>query len=335
MLLNDILLKIRFWVAQFLPSKRFGSAKKPNQGWSIFLSLSLSLLLWFSFKMSNEYQQVIQIPIKLVNLPVGKVSEQVLPPRVKLQVSGNGWQLRQLYASMPDLQLNASQVDKNGNLKLRQFLPPSQQFGAQVEYKSLSPEELNLFFSDRIYKTVPIKHKGFLGYASSFAALESNYLSPRMVQISGAAKWVNLVKFIETEPLTLHNINNNFERELDLINPFPERITLSQPMVKMKVLVAQYTEEVQQVNVQVRGLPKDIEKVVLSPSSVSLSYKIPLNYYGKFSENSFKVFVDYQQILSDSLLQLVKPTFKLPNNTVMRDPKINPPYLKYRIQIKH
>lgn len=333
---KDSLSRIEIRFRQLLPAARKATpSRKPKQGLTVFWSICIAVLLWFSFKMNATYQQVMQIPVKLVNIPPGKVSEQVLPKRVKLEVSGNGWQLRQLYAQMPEMQLNAAQVDKNGNLKLRQFLPPSQQFGGQVEYKSLSPEELNLVFGNRTYKWVPVRLNGRLGYANSYAALTEHPVTPRQIQISGVAKWVNQVEYVETEPIDLVNIYQSFERELRILNPYPEQIELEHPSVKLQVQVAQFTEEVQRVRVKTTGLPPEIRALVLEPATVEVIYRVPLQDYGKLSANHFQVVVDYRAILEDNLLQWVKPTLKpIQSPLPLKDIRIRPTYLKYRIKVK-
>lgn len=295
----------------------------------------LSLFFWFIITFSKEYTSTLIFPLSYTNLPKTKVVVNRLPESIAIDINASGFTILyyKLIFHSPAVKVDLKELKayRDGfsylavNSKLDKL---NRQFGRSLKIMKVSPDTIFANLSKRLSKTVPVKLNGILGFNKDYQMKDSIQLRPSRVVISGPEEQINKIRYAETVPVNLTDIDNTVSRNVKLLlanDTTP--IEVSSPQIELYVDVLKVTEETMDVPVQIDNLPKGYSLKIF-PDKVSLKFTAPFEEFKKMDVNSFRVRVDFLKKNGTRKLKVELVKKPLSVNSV----KISPDKLEYIIR---
>ena len=302
-----------------------------RRGVAVLVSIVVAFVLWFTFSMRESYSVVIEMPLVIENLPDGRALSELPPRQARVTVQGEGWELLKLSRRTPSLELSAQNatVDVYGAATESNRLPPG------VAVQSVLPTTLNLALEPSITRALPVRLRGDIEAALSHDILSPPTIAPDTVVVTGARSIVNALDNWPTERVVWEGLTETVDGTVPLSDTLAGLVSTSVRGVEVTVPVAFFTEAVREkLEVRTEGAPPGADPIRLIPSTVEATYRIPLDQYEASREtDEFYAFVPYATAINDTT-GTVQPIVHLPENLSVRDVRIEPRRLQYRIRVE-
>ncbi len=261
--------------------------------------LALSMSFWFMMTLNETYEQEIDVPVRITNIPQNVVvtSEEIDTVRVK--VSGKGLPLLQyLYVrEVKPIEVDfkthntGKEVVVLTSADLQQMLIT--RFSNQTRVDDFAPTTVEFFYNNGISKRVPVRWTGHVKPEAPYFISETR-ITPDSVDIYASARQLDSITVVETEP-----INNT---------GFRNAITISQPLKKTKgaktiptsVNITFDTDILTETvirDVPIRGINTPKGKVLRTfPSKTDIHFVVGVNRLRSLTASDFDLVVDYNEI---------------------------------------
>jgi len=280
--------------------------EKFRQRLSIFLvCLVISVIIWFTIKLSDEYDTVIKIPVTFTQIPKNKVltfaSDTVL--QVEILEKGSNL-LRMLYLqeiTPAAISLRFLPVYPKGDV-YQGIISPSLLIN-EIEREqnllgkiiSISPDTIYLSFETEKTRKVPVKASFDLTFEKQFMRYGPAVFSPDCVTIKGPEKKINYLDSASLGVIKLDQLNQNFTGEKSFsrdttsqnLSFYPDKVSFSIPIEK-------FTEAETEVPVKIintNGL-----KVKTFPDKVMVFYTVALKDYPKVEPGMIFAIADISKV---------------------------------------
>lgn len=287
--------------------------------------------------LSKEYAITLNFPVSYINLPLDKVIANNLPETIQIQVKSSGFNLLvyKLRHKNDTIQLDIKD-SKALPVKNHFYLPPNSQadkitaqFSNDIKVVRIVPDTIFLNFNKKVTKKVPVKVNLTIEFDKYYQQTDSTKVIPEFIRISGAAEVIEKIKYVETEPATIKNVNDSLLLKQNILRTADLKLVdLSQSEVQVKVNVTKYTEGSLELPIEIENLPPGYGLKIF-PDKVSIKYNVAFQNYEKITVLQFRAIVDYSKIEPGSnklKVQLVKTPLEV------RSVKINPEKVEYIIR---
>jgi YbbR domain-containing protein len=293
----------------------------------IILSVIFSIILWISISLSYDYYATVNVPINLSNFPPGYSTASKIPKDVSVKLKGKGWKLLGVNLTTKS-DYNIS-VDDSGRISvnLYNYLSENQWLTSDIDVIDISPDTLSFYVEKDFMKKVSIIPDLDLNYKSGYGLATPIKIYPDSTTVYGPKSVVKNLTFVYTKRKSFKNLDNK-SIEIVPLEDLPGVIYQNKEVnvdLNIQKIVDKTFED---VNVQVIDLPVDRD-VVLLPNKISVSVKAGIEILGKMSRDNIKAFVNYREVVLDTLGSIV-PQINLPNNTSLE--YIKPDRLRYIIK---
>jgi hypothetical protein len=282
-------LKISF--IDFIRSIFGKKDEKFRQRLSIFLvCLVISVIIWFTIKLSDEYDTVIQIPVTYTHVPKNKVLTYASDTVLQVEILEKGSDiLRMLYLqelTPTSVSLRFLPVYPKGE-EYQGFITPSILIN-EIERDqnllgkiiSISPDTIYLSFEPEKTRRVPVTASFDITFEKEFMRYGPAVFTPDSVTVKGPEKKIDEVDFASLGVIKSEQLNQNFEGEKSFpkdsanryLSFYPDKVSFSIPVEK-------FTEAEMEVPVKIvntNGL-----KVKTFPDKVRVFYTVALKDYPK------------------------------------------------------
>lgn len=255
----------------------------------------LALCLWLMVNLSRDYTLNINIPIELGNIPSDQALTEELPNFATVSVTGEGWQLIQLYNNPTPLFIDVRQSEVNLFDQVRQQMNTR----PGISVQKVQPLTISLELEERVSRRVPVVPDVELDFRERFGLLGEASFSPDSVKVTGAASIVDTLSGWRTEPVRISGIDTDLNQPIELMEA-GELLSVSPETVTYRADIAEYTEGEVRVPISTRNLPSG-RTVSYSPSALTVRFDIPIGQYARALDRvPFSAYVGYTQILQDS-----------------------------------
>jgi len=167
-------------------------------------------------------------------------------------------------------------------------------FTDDTKILSVDPENIMIEFEKLVHKKVKVNANLDLKYKKQFGLAGPLLIEPQQIEVSGPQSLVREIKQVNTEFISLHNIDKKIVKEVKIlpftnsgINFEPEKILLTIPAEKL-------TEGTFTLPVKIFHQGKT--KITLIPDRITVSCQIPLNLFEQINTESFLAYVDATEI---------------------------------------
>jgi len=265
--------------------------EKFRQRLFIFLvCLVISVIIWFTIKLSDEYDTVIQIPVTFTHIPKNKVLTFASDTALQVEILEKGSNLlRMLYLEEikpATISLRFLPVYPKGDV-YQGIITPSLLIN-EIEREqnllgkviSINPDTIYLSFETEKTKKVPVKASFDLTFEKEFMRYGPAVFSPDFVTVKGPETKINYLDSASLGVIKLNQLNQNFAGEKSFsrdstnqnLSFYPDKVSFSIPVEK-------FTEAETEVPVKIintNGL-----KVKTFPDKVRVFYTVALKDYPK------------------------------------------------------
>ncbi len=268
--------------------------------------LFLSSVFWLLNQLEENYVTTIAYPVKYTNPPPNKVFVGDLPPRLELEIEGDGFKLMEYKIGkeiMPiELSINSYSLSPHDEEdKLKYYITTNsvkprinQQLGSSVEILDISPDSLFFEFAEQSNKKVPVKPDISYELGTQLMLKGGVELSPDSITISGPNKIIDTIHSLNTKHEEIGVINKDFTF-ITAIEKVHSRVDYSTDQVSVFIPIERFTEGKIEKEINVKNEPDSIE-VRTFPRNVNITYLVGLSNYDKIIPELFKVNVDYAQV---------------------------------------
>ncbi|MEQ8525058.1 CdaR family protein [Gracilimonas sp.] len=256
----------------------------------------MAISLWFIVNLSGSFNITINIPVEPGNVPENMALTEDLPEFVQVSVSGDGWQLLNLYNDPPTVVINIEESEINLFDQVRQRLSYLQ----EIDVAKVQPLLLSVNMEPKISKKVPVKINTDLNFQSRFGLVGSPTYSPDSITVTGAeSRIVDIIEWEVQDTLRLGDIRDDISATLPLEDA-NGIVELSENEITFNADVSEFTEGETTVYIRTRGLPRG-QNVNYNPSSVTIRFDVPIEQYAEVEKiRPYEVYVPYSKILEDS-----------------------------------
>lgn len=277
-----------------IPKKRF---KRTNfKAFSFFLGFSL--VIWFLVQFSKTYEETIQVPIALIEVPKDKIitdSEAFLDIRYR----DNGFRISWFSLFKKDLRINLSQLKENQGKLVYHVEDHSSNIFKQLD---LPPEKVTFLekslkfdYQQKTVKVVPVISKLEVRFKPGYASYDSVTISPSSIKISGPKNRINAIEAVYTLPLNFKKVDHTLSGEIAIDTKKLNDISLYTSRVDYLLEVEKFTEGTVQIPIKIINAPRNMN-FVLFPSSAQVVFKVSLQNYDQITQSDFKIVCDYNEL---------------------------------------
>ncbi len=294
----------------------------------ILTALVFSIVLWGSVSLSNDYYATINVPLRLGNFPRGYTSSTKLPQDISVRVKGKGWKLIALnLGSESDYYISARKEGGKQTVNLLNYVSDNQWLTSGLEVINISPDTLSFLLEKVISKKVIIIPDLNLKFKSGYGLATNIVVKPETTTVSGPVSEIKKMDSVHTKNVLLNNLDDKTFKLIEL-QDFPG-VSYQNSKVSIYLNVQKIVDKnILDVPVNVVDVPKD-RTVILLPNKIEIGVRGGINILAKLTKNDFNSFVNYRDVVLDTLGSIV-PKIILPENTFLLYSK--PERLRYVIK---
>lgn len=205
-----------------------------NLAWK-FLSLGLSVLLWYGMVGEIDVASSMNVPVLYKNLPRNVEISSDLPERIHLKLRGASARLTVGNIGHVAAVLDLSQVTASGE---RTFVLDRTTIDLPygIELIRAVPSQVKLTFEKSVVNEVPVRTR-FASPPPSGYTVIAQHISPPVVRIAGPESRVRQTAFVETDPIDLATTYQNIEVRTTVGVDDPHVQLESSPQVTVRIAV--------------------------------------------------------------------------------------------------
>lgn len=293
----------------FIESFRSASGKKDEKfrrSFYVFLvSLVTSVIIWFTVKLSNEYNTVISMPVKFSQLPMNMTLTSVSDSLLKVEVVDKGsvlFKLMHLQKPKPaniSLRFTGFYLD---NGVFHGIVVPSlyindieREHGLLGKINSISPDTIYLTAERVKSRKVPVTATYDLTYEKHFQGYGNIVLEPDCVMVKGPGQMIDRLDSVSLGMISSHNMNQNMSINKGFPKDSAYRLfTFNPDQVKITLPVEKYTEA--EIEVPVQAINTNNLNIKTFPDKVKVIYTVALKDYAMVEPDMLTITADFSGV---------------------------------------
>jgi len=286
------------WVLNTFKDLRFRSRL-----YVFFICLLISVFIWFSIKLSKEYNTSVKHSVEYSNFPQDKVLINSPPANVYLQVKGQGTELIKSIINEPSqpLQINLDDIEleKTGEHSyvsevpsvwfLSQIARQSQYYEKLVDIK---PDTLLFRFEDLKFKKVPVTIRLDYKLGDQVWLRKPVTVNPDSVVVSGIISAVDTVSSVPTRKTDLGLVKEQINKRIKLKEFSSQFLNSEVDSVSITLASEKYTES--QVTIPIHANTPEGTALKAFPERVTITFRVSLENYERVDSSMFRAAVNYQ-----------------------------------------
>jgi hypothetical protein len=263
--------------------------------------LLMAVFLWFFVVTSREYDQILSVPIKLINLRESKVFLEIPPSSAEVRFHGKGTSLLLLSLfgdSHIDLSLETINHFYDFPLRL-EYVEWSTGVNVQA-VEILHPDTVHIRLDEEIVITARVQSMLTVTPAEGYTKIGNPVCTPDSVTLTGPQSMLEDLKVINTTVKAITDADGNITQKLDLVLPGGNLIhsdaTTVRTTVKVDKIIEKQLTEVP-VNV-VNCLPDKPGRA--EPPTINLTIRGAKSLLADLNRDNLMVSVSAQEPLTSS-----------------------------------
>lgn len=278
--------------------KEFLSSSKGRDILLYLVFVIISFAFWAILSLNNLIQDNYKVMFRITGIPQGVTMINDYPREFNVTVKNNGYVLlKYMIGDNPEITVDFKEyANGNGQILIsRQELEDMlvAEFGSGTSIVSFSPESLSIKYTSLPGKKVPVEIFG--DYVANFQYVVNGEIVavPDSVTIYSDAGNLSAINKVRTEKIISRNLTDSLYVKIAIQNikdvrAVPDSVDV---MIPVEPLVTKRSS----IPVIVKNLPENVS-VVVFPSSVQVSYLLPMSLYNDRLDDKFEASVDYGDI---------------------------------------
>lgn len=273
--------------------------KKPGKTKAFFICIIIASFLWLAHSLNTVYTYTFKVPVTFKNLPQNKKPLIQVPEHVYVDAKASGLKLLLILLSEPykviEIDFNTlKSVNRNQNYILSSsHIDFNSSLKFETQIKHISPDTLYFTEKTGYQKIVPVKVPLHLKCMEGYA-YKKPVINPAYITIWGDTSIIENVDTIYTQPVTLNNLAQNVNTNLEFIKPNQQvYTTLSETNVFVEVakLVEQF------ITLPVSNINRSLQQQVnIYPSKIKVRFTSLQNNFNSEDTSLFKATINSAKI---------------------------------------
>lgn len=280
--------------------------EKIRKRFSIFLvCVGISCIIWFTIKLSEEYDIVVQYPIQFTHLPKNKALTSISDTVLQVEVIDKGSNLfRMLYVeNLKPVEISLRFLPlypKNGiyygiitpSLLLNEIERDKDLLGKII---SISPDSIYLSFEAEKSRKIPVKADFDLTFEKEFMKVGSSVFKPDCVTVKGPESKVELLDSVSLGHIRLEQLDESYSGHRSFSkDSLYQNLSFNPQEVSFTVPVEKYTET--EILIPVKPLNTGGLNIKLFPDKVNVIYTVALKDFGRVEPGMILAYADFSSI---------------------------------------
>ncbi len=279
-------------------------------GWVIKIgAFALAAILWFHAVTENSYKKEIDVRLEvedpLTDAPEDEIIvANLLPSHVRVLVSGSGKDLLQL--NQDGLMLRVETQEGSAGSRHHYRLTPGLiesrigDLAVKVE-EILEPTEIEVALDRSMEREVEVRPVVELNAAESYTLVGGFQLDPQKVRITGPAREIRKIRYVETDSLVVGGLQEDVEYRLSLSKPAGLPVELEPDHITLKADIQILAED------DIAGVPVEVRYargsgVACVPPMVRVKVRGAVQVLADLDpERDLELFVDYRDYSGESV----------------------------------
>lgn len=314
-----------------IKSKLLGSIKsKRINVFLLFLALSFMFLLLT--KLTKDYTKTITFSINPINPAENHVILKDKANKLDITLSTYGFKFLKYYLAKPTVTVDLKDLTNKDKKYIwtnsKGISHINSQFSESVKILAVNPDSVVFRYDVNAIKKIPISLNSEVNFAPGYDILNEFIMSPDSIKIIGPQVLLDSINKIETELLSLDEINSNIDKRLNIILPdSSQNIIYSNKTINIKGKVEKFTEGIVEVPVDLTNIPKNMS-VNYFPKTINVIYYTSLSNFNKINNSDFIVECDFNNLKEENTY-LEPKLIKYPKN--VKNIKLNPKHIEFII----
>ena len=278
--------------------KEFLSSSKGRDILLYLVFVIISFAFWAILSLNNLIQDNYKVMFRITGIPQGVTMINDYPREFNVTVKNNGYVLlKYMIGDNPEITVDFKEyANGNGQMLIsRQEMEDMlvAEFGSGTSIVSFSPESLSIKYTSLPGKKVPVEIFG--DYVANFQYVVNGEIVavPDSVTIYSDAGNLSAINKVRTEKIISRNLTDSLYVKIAIqdikdVRAVPDSVDV---MIPVEPLVTKRSS----IPVIVKNLPENVS-VVVFPSSVQVSYLLPMSLYNDHLDDKFEASVDYGDI---------------------------------------
>ena len=245
---------------------------------SFVFFLVFAIIIWVFVQFSKQYNQVLDIPLKYVNVPPDKLLKEDNPDHLQLRMQDNGFTIAWFSLFPPSLTIDVSRaiesdgqlvylIDENRNHIL-------QELNIDFEHSSFVRDAVVIDYEQKEEKMLPVISQIKIEFAAGYSGLDDLHIEPDSVMVSGPNNILDTLQAVRTFPTTFSRVKNDLSGSVALDTTALPTVTFYRSRVNYSMDVERFTEGKLQVPIELTNVPDGLN-VVIFPRETCLLYTSP------------------------------------------------------------
>jgi len=284
---------------------------------TVFVS---AVFVWFFVITENEYEDFVDVPINIVQIPSNKVLLNSPPKTAKVKVKGSGKALIAFgLAKNARIEIDASSIKKARTFELDvSHITSSRQSVTLATETLVSPQSVTVILDDWQSKKIPVSPVINVSVAPGFTQIESVFVTPDSVVVSGPLSILKKINLIKTVAASFKKMKFDLSSKVALDLPESRKVELSRTSVYFHVNVQKLLDyTITDIPVNVRNAPSNLTIYVV-PSTLSLVVQGGGQVISGLNKKEISAYIDYHKIKKAPNRQY-SATIEHPKSIIYRD----------------
>ncbi|MDO9261903.1 MAG: hypothetical protein Q7U08_08180 [Flavobacteriaceae bacterium] len=282
-----------------------------------FLVISTGSLLLN--KLSKEYRTTVSFQVVADQIPSDKILLKQPEEWIKIKVKASGFNLIAYQILNRKIKMNAS---KSKLVQGTTYKIETSRLVDEMENQLLSNTEIIEIVDKTVFidmgkmvsKKIPVILKSQISYENGYKMKGSIKLLPDSVLIFGPEDKIAKINQVETHPLIMNHVYDDFEEEINLqLTQELKAVYFDDTKITVTVSVEKFTELTFLVPFKIINNHKKL-KIECFPSKVKLVFQVELSAISNINENSFEVVCDFENASKQQLNYLIPKLIKKPTS---------------------
>lgn len=261
----------------------------------------LAAAFWLFQTMDLYYEEDLDVPLELVNVPNNVVLTSEVPQVVKMRVRDKGVNLMSYVYGNGKLQTVTIDFSEYQNSSGHFRIPMAEllkQITAKHDFTYLGakPDTLDIYYNYGLRKRVPVRWLGNIEPAEGYTLADVR-LSKDSVLVYASKQVLDTITAAWLKPLNEMNVTDTLVVDR---NVMPVRGAKFQPS---KIQVRAYTDRMveKQVTVPVQGVNFPAGKHLQTfPAQVTVTFQVGMKMYRDITADNFILVVNYEDLLKSN-----------------------------------
>ena len=263
----------------------------------------IALGVWLFVVLRGNFDYVMDIPLKPVNVKSGRTIASEIPEKIKIRLNGRGNSLLSLWlfgANNINLALDLSSISSYyefASPKLIDYIKMPRGFDDVKVEEIISPDSIAIYIDKLNKKTLKISSENiFTETADGYYKVGEYLIEPDTLVIEGPNRLIKNIRSIFTERKEYKSKKKDFSDDLKLIIPNPTLNKVNIDEVKFSAVIQKLSEkEFIGIPVKVNNAPPG-SIIQITPKIINIKVLGGLNFLRDLSKDRISAEVNYNKL---------------------------------------